>query len=208
MPEPLKLAVLLSGSGTTLENIFEHIELKGLPAQVVVVVSSLSKAYGLVRAEKRNVPTRVLVRKKYPSTAEYSEAVFEVVREHSADLVCLAGFMVRLEVPSDYAGRIMNVHPALIPSFCGKGMYGHLVHEAVIESGVKLTGCTVHLVDDEYDHGPIVIQRPVEVSPDDTPETLAEKVQAEERKAYPEAIRLFAEGRVKIEGRRARVLPG
>jgi len=102
----------------------------------------------------------------------------------------------------------MNVHPALIPAFCGRGWYGHHVHEAVIESGVKLTGCTVHLVDDEYDHGPIIIQRPVEVAPDDTPETLAEKVQAEERTAYPEAIRLYAEGRLKVEGRKVRVLPG
>ncbi len=206
MPEALKLAVLLSGSGTTLENVFEHIERGELPAEVAVVISSLSKAYGLVRAKKRGVPTRVLVRKKYPSTGAYSQAVFEAVREHGAELVCLAGFMVRIDVPPEYAGKVMNVHPALIPSFCGKGWYGHFVHEAVIDSGVKLTGCTVHFVDDEYDHGPIIIQRPVKVAHDDTPETLAEKVQAEEKKAYPEAIGLFARGRLKIEGRKVRVL--
>ena len=207
MPEPLKLAVLLSGSGTTLENIFEHVERGELPAEVAVVVSSLSKAYGLERARKRGVPTRVLVRKKHPSIQAYSQAVFEAVREHRADLVCLAGFMVQISVPPGYVGRIMNVHPALIPSFCGKGWYGHFVHEAVVDSGVKLTGCTVHFVDDEYDHGPIIIQRPVHVAEDDTPETLAEKVQAEERKAYPEAIGLFAAGRLKVEGRKVRVLP-
>ena len=206
MPESLKLAVLLSGSGTTLENVFEHIERGELPAEVAVVISSLSKAYGLVRAKKRGVPTRVLARKKYSSVEEYSEAIFEAVRNHKADLVCLAGFMVQVRIPADYAGKIMNVHPALIPSFCGKGWYGHFVHEAVIDSGVKLTGCTVHFVDDEYDHGPIIIQRPVKVADDDTPETLAEKVQAEERKAYPEAIGLFARGRLKIEGRKVRVL--
>lgn len=206
MPEPLKLAVLLSGSGTTLENVFEHIERGELPAEVAVVISSLSRAYGLVRAKKRGVPTRVVVRKEYPSTEAYSQAVFEAVREHKAGLVCLAGFMVRVDVPPDYVGKVMNVHPALIPSFCGKGWYGHFVHEAVIDSGVKLTGCTVHFVDDEYDNGPIIIQRPVNVADDDTPETLAEKVQAEERKAYPEAIGLFARGRLKIEGRKVRVL--
>ena len=208
MPEPLRLAVLLSGSGTTLENIFQHIERGELPARVVVVISSLSKAYGLVRARRRGVQTRVFVRKEYPSTEAYSKAVFEAVRDDGAELVCLAGFMVQIKVPSDYAGRIMNIHPALIPAFCGKGVYGHFVHEAVLESGVKVTGCTVHFVDDEYDHGPIIVQRPVEVDPDDTPDTLAERVQAEERKAYPEAIRLFSEGRLRIEGRRVRVLPG
>ena len=207
MPEPLKLAVLLSGSGTTLENMFEHVERGELPVKVAVVISSLSRAYGLVRARKRGVPTRVFVRKKYPSIEEYSRAVFEEVREHRVELVCLAGFMVQIRIPPDFAGKIMNVHPALIPSFCGKGWYGHFVHEAVRESGVTLTGCTVHFVDDEYDHGPIIVQRPVEVGADDTPETLAEKVQAEERRAYPEAIRLFAAGRLRIEGRKARVLP-
>jgi phosphoribosylglycinamide formyltransferase 1 len=114
--------------------------------------------------------------------------------------------MTLVQVPDDFLGRVMNIHPALIPAFCGKGMYGHHVHEAVIESGVKLTGCTVHFADNQYDHGPIILQRAVPVLDDDTPQTLAAQVFAEECRAYPEAIRLFAENRLRIEGKRVRVL--
>ena len=205
MAEKVRMAVLLSGSGTTLENFFERIEDGSLPAEVVCVVSSLSKAYGLERARGRGVPTAVCVRKRSGSVREYSEAVFAEIDRHSPDLVCLAGFMVLIEIPERYAGRVMNVHPALIPSFCGDGMYGHFVHEAVIERGVRVTGCTVHFVDNEYDHGPIILQRAVEVMDDDTPDSLAERVQAAEREAYPEAVRLYAGGRLIIEGDRVLV---
>ncbi len=203
----MKLAVLLSGSGTTLENIFEHIERGELPVEVAVVISSRADAYGLERAKKRGVPTHVFARKQYSSLEEYTDAVFGAVRESLAELVALAGFMVQIGIPEDFKGRILNVHPALLPSFGGKGMYGHFVHEAVLEHGCKVTGCTVHVVDEDYDRGPIVMQQCVEVRDDDTPDSLAERVQAAEREIYPRAIRAFAEGRVRIEGRRARVLP-
>jgi len=204
----LKVAVLLSGSGTTLENFFVKIDEGYLDAEIVCVVSSLPDAYGLVRARDRGVPTAVFVRKKYSSVKEYSEALFAELDKHAPDLIILAGFMVLVEIPERYENRVMNVHPALIPAFCGDKMYGHFVHEAVIERGVKLTGCTVHFADNVYDHGPIILQKAVEVKPDDTPDTLAERVQAAEREAYPEAVKLFGEGRIRIEGDRAFVTEG
>ena len=124
------------------------------------------------------------------------------VRAAKVDLVCLAGFLQLIEVPDDYAGRVMNIHPSLIPAFCGHGYYGHHVHEAVLAYGAKITGCTVHFADNQYDHGPIVLQRAVPVLDDDTPETLAARVFAAECEAYPEAIRLFGEGKLGMEGRR------
>jgi formyltetrahydrofolate-dependent phosphoribosylglycinamide formyltransferase len=202
----LKIAVLLSGSGTTLENIFERIEAGDLPGEVVLVVSSLSKAYGLERARKRNVPTAVFPRKKYADIPSYTDAIFSKVRESGAELVVLAGFMVQIGVPEDFRNKIVNVHPALIPAFCGKGLYGHHAHEAVLAFGAKVSGCTVHFVDNEYDHGPIIMQRAVDVLDDDTADTLAERVQEAERACYPEAIKLFAEGRLKVEGKKVRVL--
>jgi len=201
----MKIAVLLSGSGTTLENIFEHIERGELPVEVAVVISSRKDAFGIERAKRRGVPTHVFPRKKYSTPGEYTEAVFAPVRESGAGLVVFAGFMVQLGVPDDYRDRILNVHPALLPSFGGKGMYGHFVHEAVLEHGCKVSGCTVHIVNDEYDRGPIVMQKCVPVMEDDTPDALAERVQAAEREIYPLAIRAFAEGRVTVEGGKARV---
>jgi formyltetrahydrofolate-dependent phosphoribosylglycinamide formyltransferase len=203
----LKMAVMLSGSGTTLENLFERIESGDLPAEVAVVISSRKDAYGLTRARNRGVPTYVFPRKKYADLAAYTEAVFGAAREHAAELIVMAGFMVQTGIPEDFRGKILNVHPALIPAFSGKGQYGHYAHEAVIATGVKVSGCTVHFVDEEYDHGPIVMQRTVEVTIDDTPDTLAERVQAAEREAFPEAIKLFAQGRLKIEGTKVRILP-
>jgi len=203
----MKIAVLLSGSGTTLENIFEHVERGDLPVEVAVVVSSRADAYGIERAKKRGVPTHVLPRKRFTTLDEYTEAVFAPVRVSGAELVVFAGFMVQVGVPDDYQGKILNVHPALLPSFGGKGMYGHFVHEAVLEHGCKVSGCTVHLVNSEYDRGPIVMQKCVPVLEDDTPDTLAERVQAAEREIYPVAIRAFAEGRLELNGRRVTVSP-
>ena len=206
MNRPLRLAVLLSGGGTTLQNFLDHAADGRLPARVVQVVSSNPKAFGLVRAERAGVPTAVVERKACPSREEFSRRLFEPCRVAGADLVCLGGFLQLLTVPDDYRGRILNIHPALIPAFCGKGFHGAHVHRAVLDAGVKVSGCTVHFVDDEYDHGPIVAQRAVPVLEDDTPETLAERVFAQECEVYPEALRLFAEGRLRIEGRRVRVL--
>ena len=201
----MKIAVLLSGSGTTLENIFEHVERGELPVEVAVVVSSRADAFGIERAKKRGVPTHVVARRAFATLEEYTEAVFAPIKESGAELVVFAGFMVQLGVPEDYRDRILNVHPALLPSFGGKGMYGHFVHEAVLAHGCKVSGCTVHIVNSEYDRGPIVMQKSVPVLEDDTPDTLAGRVQAAEREVYPLAIRAFAEGRVVVEGGRATV---
>ena len=145
-------------------------------------------------------------RKAAGSLEEFSGRIFEHCRRVRAELVCLAGFLQLVQVPDDFRGRVMNIHPALIPAFCGKGFYGHHVHEAVLAYGAKVSGCTVHFVDNEYDHGPIILQRAVDVLDDDTSESLAARVFVEECEAYPEAIRLFAEEKLRIDGRRVRIM--
>ena len=201
----LKIAALLSGNGTTLQNILDRIRSGALDAEVVCVVSSRADAFGLERAKRVRIPAAAVVRKDYEDTDSFSEAIWKEVERHDPGLIVLAGFMSLLRVPEDFVNKIMNVHPALIPAFCGKGMYGRHVHEAVIASGAKITGVTVHFVDDEYDHGPIILQRAVEVRDDDTPDTLADRVQAAEREAYPAAIRLYAEGRLRVKNGRVRI---
>lgn len=205
MDKPLKIAVLLSGSGSTLENIFTKIDDGFLSAEVDLVISSKADAYGLVRAEKRGVETAVVESKKFfsnrvPDWNRMSEEIDRVLLPRGVDLVCLCGFMCFYNIPSELEGRVMNVHPALIPSFCGQGMFGHHVHEAVKKAGVKLSGCTVHFVNNEYDAGPIILQKSCPIFDTDTADDIAEKVMAEERKAYPEAIKLFGEGRLRING--------
>ncbi|MFP4056983.1 MAG: phosphoribosylglycinamide formyltransferase [Candidatus Brocadiia bacterium] len=202
----LRLAVLLSGGGRTLENFFEHIASGRLDAEVVVVGSSRADAYGLERAGQRGVPTFVVPSRDYRRTSDFSQAVFEQLGRYDLDLLLLAGFMCLIEIPPELEGRVMNIHPGLIPAFCGQGLYGHLVHEAVLAYGAKVSGCTVHFADNIYDHGPIVVQKAVPVLEDDTPESLAARVFEKECEAYPEAVRLFGEGRLRIEGRRVRVL--
>ncbi len=202
---PFGLAVLLSGGGTTLQNIVDRIELGELDAKVHCAISSQRDAYGMVRARNHAIPATAIVRKDFPNSAAFREAVWTEVRHYPVDLVVLAGYMCLLDVPPDFANRIINVHPALIPAFCGKGMYGHHVHEAVLEYGAKISGATVHIVDTQYDHGPIIIQESVPVLEDDTPDTLAERIQAKEREIYPRAIQWFAEGRIKVEGRKVRL---
>lgn len=192
---PLRLAVLVSGSGTTLQNLLDRCADGRLCAQVVQVVSNVPGVKALERAAAAGVPAAVVVRKEAGSREEFSRRIFEHCRQARADLVCLAGFLQIITVPDDYLGRVMNIHPALIPAFSGKGFYGRHVHEAVLKAGVKETGCTVHFADNQYDHGPIILQKKVPVLEDDTPETLAARVFAQECEAYPEAIRLFAEGK-------------
>jgi phosphoribosylglycinamide formyltransferase 1 len=203
----LRLAVLLSGNGRTLQNLIDRRAAGSLPARVVLVVSNRVDAYGLERAELADIPTLVVRRNACTSVEEFGQRIFGGCRQAQVDLVCLAGFLQFLPIPDDFQNRVLNIHPALIPGFCGKGFYGERVHQAVLDTGVKVTGCTVHFADNEYDHGPIVLQRPVPVHDDDTPETLAERVFAAECQAYPEAIRLFAEGRLRVEGRQVRILP-
>jgi phosphoribosylglycinamide formyltransferase-1 len=201
----LRLAVLLSGSGTTLQNIVDLCEAETLDATVSCVIASRSTAYGLERAAKYGIPACTITAKSHPDFEARNDAIWDEVRSHGAELVVLAGYMSLLKVPEDFTNRIINVHPALIPAFSGQGMYGHHVHEAVIEYGAKVTGATVHFVDDSYDHGPIIMQQSIPVNDQDTAETLAERVQALERKLYPKAIQMIAEGRVTVEGRKVRI---
>lgn len=202
MNHPIRLAVLLSGSGTTLQNLLDRVATGTLAARVVCVVSSNASAFGLTRAQQAGIPAAVVERKACASREEFSRRAFDHCRAASADLVCLAGFLQLLSIPDDFVNRVLNIHPALIPAFCGKGYHGLHVHRAALEAGVKVSGCTVHFADNEYDHGPIVLQRVVPVENDDTPEQLAARVFAQECEAYPQAIRLFAEGRLHVAGRR------
>ena len=202
MHDPIRLAVLLSGGGTTLQNILDRIADGRLRAEIALVISNRSDAYGLTRAEQARIPAAVVTRNEHLSTEAFSAQIFGLCGRAQVDLVCLAGFLQLIQVPEDFLGRVMNIHPALIPAFCGKGFYGHRVHEAVLESGVKVSGCTVHFADNQYDHGPIILQRTVPVLDDDTADTLAARVFEQECEAYPEAIHLFAGGRLRIVGRR------
>lgn len=202
MSVSLRLAVLLSGSGTTLQNLIDRIADGRLTARIVQVISSRPDAFGIERARRAGLPVEVVERKSFDDLGTYSRRIFDLCRAASADLVCMAGFLQPVTIPDDFANRVLNIHPALLPAFGGKGMYGQHVHEAVLAYGAKVTGCTVHFVDQQYDHGPVVLQRAVEVRDDDTPVTLAERVFAAECDAYPEAIQLFAAGRLRVEGRR------
>jgi formyltetrahydrofolate-dependent phosphoribosylglycinamide formyltransferase len=206
MAEPIRLAVLLSAGGTTLQNLLDRIADGRLRAEIALVISNHPDAYGLVRAENAGAPTAIVERTECGSREEFSRRIFELSRQAKVDLVCLAGFLQLIQIPEDFANRVMNIHPALIPAFCGKGYYGHHVHEAALSYGVKVSGCTVHFADNVYDHGPIILQRTVPVLEGDTPDTLAARVFEQECEAYPEAIRLFAEGRLRVEGRCVHIL--
>ena len=205
---PLNICVLLSGSGTTLQNLIDRIETGMLDERITSVIASRENAYGLERARNHGIPAIPIVRKTFADAAEFSTAIWNEINARPVDLVVLAGFMSLIDVPKSFANRIVNVHPALLPAFGGKGMYGHHVHEAVLAYGAKLSGATVHFVDSEYDRGPIILQKSVPVLDDDSPDTLAERVQAAEREIYPEAIALIAAGRVRVEGRIVRIATG
>ncbi len=202
--QPLRVAVLLSGSGTSLENLFDHID-AGLPARVEVVISSRRDAYGLERARKRGVPAVAVPRKEMPDLTSFNDAVHAELAKVEVDLVALLGFLSLFELRGKFEGRTLNVHPALIPAFCGHGFYGEKVHRAVLAAGVKVSGATVHFASEEYDKGPILLQEAVPVLEGDTTERLSARVVAAERRLVPEAIRLIAEGRVEIEGPRTRI---
>lgn len=205
----IRIGVLASGRGSNLQSIIDACKDGYIPGEVVCVISDKADAFALERARREGIPAIFLDPTKYESREEYDGRLVEILNEHKVDLVCLAGFM-RILTPrfiDAFRNRIMNIHPALIPAFCGKGMYGLRVHKAVLDFGVKVTGCTVHFVTEEVDLGPIIIQIPVMVREDDTPESLSERVLKREHRAYPRAIKLFAEGRLRIEGRRVRILP-
>jgi len=195
----LNIAVFCSGSGTNLQAIIDSVSKGLIPARIAVVISDQAKAFALERAKKANVETLVLNKKDYKSREDFDREIVRELKKRDVGLVVLAGFM-RLLSPyfiGEYRNRIMNVHPALLPSF--KGAHG--IKDA-IEHGVKVTGVTVHFVDEHLDAGPIILQKTVEVKEGDTEETLLERVHKEEHRIYPEAIKLFAEGKIKIEGRK------
>jgi phosphoribosylglycinamide formyltransferase-1 len=194
----LHLAVLGSGRGSNFQAILHAIDEGRLPSTCVcLVISNNSDAGILSVARSAGIPALHLSQKQYPAEDAFADAMLGALRSHAADLIVLAGYMKRVppRIVREYRGRMLNIHPALLPKFGGQGMYGRRVHEAVIAAGERVSGATVHVVDDEYDHGPIVLQRTVEVSPDDTPDTLAGKVLQAEHALYPEAIRQYA-GRV------------
>lgn len=197
--------MLVSGGGTTLQNLLDEIRAGRLNAEIPLVVGSRPELVGLQRAAKAGIRSVVVDRRTYPDCADFSRRVFGLCADGNVDLVCLAGWLCLLDLPNHFLGKVMNIHPALLPSFGGRGMYGRKVHEAVLAHGCKLSGCTVHFVDNTYDTGPIILQRACPVLDDDTPETLGHRVFEEEKIAYPEAIRLFQQGRLKLEGRRVRV---
>lgn len=198
---PIRLAVPISGGGTTLANFVTKIAAGELAAEVPLVIASRSDCGGIEKARRAGLRCEVLPRKQFRSVELFSDALFNLCRDARVDLVALGGFLSLLRIPMDFQYRVMNIHPALIPAFCGKGFYGHHVHKAVLATGAKVSGCTVHFVDNEYDHGPIIVQRCLEVRDDDTPDSLAARVFAVECEAYPEAIRRFANARLQITGR-------
>lgn len=206
MQGPIHLAVLLSGTGRTLQNLVTKIEEGLLDARIEVVVSNRGDAYGLQRARDHGIPAVVVERKSYKDVKEFSNEITARLNKHTVDLIIMAGFNCLYEIPDKYMGKVMNIHPALIPSFCGRDYWGEKVHQAALDYGVKVSGCTVHFADNDYDNGPIILQRTVPVVEGDTPKSLAERVFEEECRAYPDAIRLFQQGRLKIEGRKVTIL--
>ena len=206
----MNIAVLVSGGGTNLQALIDaqaRGEIKN--GKITLVIASKADAYALERARKNGIATEVIARKEYTDIQSYTRAVTDALIEGKADLVVYAGFMTILDeqIVEAFPYKMMNVHPALIPSFCGKGFYGLHVHDAVLESGVKLTGATVHFVTEECDGGPIIIQKAIDVRNDDTSESLQKRVMEEcEWKILPQAVSLFCEGRIKVKGNKTEII--
>ena len=198
---PIRLGVLISGGGTTLLNFLDQIQSGQLHAEVSLVIASQKNCKGVERARAAGLECVVIRPRDYLTVNEFSDAVFSELRRTQIDLVTMAGFLSLLHVPDDFSWRVI-IHPSLIPAFCGHGFYGHHVHEAAVRRGVKVSGCTVHFADNEYDHGPIILQKTVNVPDRCTADELASLVFEQEKIAYPEAIRQLASGRLMIENRR------
>jgi phosphoribosylglycinamide formyltransferase-1 len=200
----LRLGVLISGGGRTMLNIQECIARGELNAEIAVVISSLSTVAGVERARNAGFPVKVIRRKDFPNIEAFSVKLEEELAAAGVDLVIQGGWLCLWKIPPRYENRVMNIHPALLPSFGGQGMWGHHVHEAVLAAGCKVSGCTVHFCTNEYDRGPIIVQRTCPVLDDDTADTLADRVFEQECLAFPEAIRLFSEGRLQVAGNRVK----
>lgn len=204
-PEGPKLRIggLISGSGRTLQNIVDHIQRGSIHAELPIVISSRSDVSGNQRMRDAGLPVTIIGRKDYPDIDRFSRAIEERLIAARVDLVLQGGWLCLWKIPTQFHNRVMNIHPALLPSFGGKGMWGPHVHEAVLKAGCKVSGCTVHFCTDEYDQGPILLQRTCPVEPEDTPDTLAARVFGEECIAYPEAVNLFAQGKLSVNPKRA-----
>ncbi len=201
----LRIGVMISGGGTTVLNLLDEIDAGRLDGEIVVAIAS-RPCEGIDRLAKRGLDVTVISSKGLGDTERYSSAIAARLDSAGVDLVCLAGFLSFWQIPPRYEGKVMNIHPALLPAFGGTGMYGHFVHEAVLAAGSKVSGCTVHFGTNEYDAGPIIVQREVPVLPGDDAKTLASRVFTAEQEAYPEAIRLFAEGRLEIRENAVHIL--
>lgn len=205
---PIKLAVCVSGGGTSLQNLVDRIAAGSLDARIVQVVAGRPGIAAIEKAERAGLPVAIADASARKTDLDaFSASVFDPIRASGADLVLLAGFLSLVKIPSDFRGRVINIHPGLIPSFCGAGFHGERVHRAALDYGVKVSGCTVHFASDEYDEGPIILQKVVPVLEDDDARALAARVFDAEREALPEAVALYAAGRLAIEGRRVRVSP-
>ncbi len=199
---PLRIAVFASGSGSNLESILNAVEDGTLQhTKVALVISNKSNARALERAGGRDIPTAVLSPNAFADESDYVDAVHRLLEANDINFIVLAGYLkkIPLALVKAYRGRMLNIHPSLLPAFGGPGMYGIKIHRAVIDQGVRWTGVTIHFVDEEYDSGPIFLQKPVAVHVSDTPEELAKRVLAVEHRIYPEALRLVEQGRVQVE---------
>jgi phosphoribosylglycinamide formyltransferase 1 len=205
----MNIAVFASGRGTNFQAILNAIDAGFLPARVSVLISNRSDAGAIETARAHNIPAVHLSQKLFSSEEKLAEAMLDILSEHRTDLIALAGYMKKVptQVVRKYRNRIVNIHPALLPAFGGAGMYGHHVHEAVIASREKISGASVHLVDEEYDRGPVICQKSVVVDRNDTPDSLAAKILKIEHEIYPFVLKAFSEGRIKIEGNKAWIMP-
>ncbi|MBN1391764.1 MAG: phosphoribosylglycinamide formyltransferase [Sedimentisphaerales bacterium] len=201
----IRLGALISGGGTTLINILKHIKKGQLNAEVAVVISSLSTAAGVEKAKAAGLDVKIIRKKDHPDIDEFSKCIVEELAAANVDLVIQGGWLCLWKIPQRYENRVMNIHPALLPSFGGQGMWGHHVHEAVLAKGCKVSGCTVHFCTNEYDKGPIIVQRCCPVKEEDNPETLAARVFEQECIAYPQAIKLFAEDKLLVQDGRVKI---
>ena len=201
------MGILISGGGRTMLNFVHRIRDHTLNAEIRLVIASQENCAGIGRAKDAGLTCEMMIRRKFESVETFSEAIFTRMREHGVDIVVLAGFLCLVSIPKDFEYRVLNIHPSLIPAFCGRGYYGNRVHEAAIERGVRVSGCTVHFADNKYDHGPIVVQRPVTIPDGTTPADLADLVFEQECIAYPEAVRKVISGCLQVDGQRTVILP-
>lgn len=205
--KPLRLGILLSGGGRTMLNILEHIQRDELNAEIGIVISSRTTAGGVQKAKDAGIDVKIVRRKDFPDVKEFSEKIRQKLIAAKVELVVQAGWLCLWNIPAEFTNQVMNIHPALLPSFGGQGMWGHHVHKAVLKAGCKISGCTVHFCTNKYDEGPVIVQRSCPVESDDDTDSLATRVFQQECIAYPEAIKLFEQKRIYIEDKIVKIKP-